>query len=94
MNYTLRFNKLILHTKYKLVLKYREHSYIFSRPISVTFLIYIYKKNLVRHSHNFLLPYNTVEEYFIINITIIFNFYFLYFVVDELAAFVVIVDIF
>ena len=38
-------------------------------------------KNLLKHSQNFLLPYITVEKYFIIIITFIFNLYFLYFVV-------------
>ena len=52
------------------------------------------KKNLVWHSHNFLLPYITVEEYFINSITFIFNLYFICFVVDELPAFIVIVNIF
>ena len=50
------------------------------------------KKNLVWHSHNFLLPYITVEEYFIMSITFIFKLYFLCFVVDELPAFIVIVN--
>ena len=51
------------------------------------------KKNLVWHSHNFLLPYLIVKEYFINNITFIFNLFFLYicFVVDELPAFIIIV---
>ena len=40
------------------------------------------------------LPYITVEEYFIISITFIFNLYFLCFVVDELPALIVIVNIF
>ena len=40
------------------------------------------KKNLVWHSHNFLLPYITLEVYFIICFTFIFNHYFLCFVVD------------
>ena len=48
-------------------------------------------KNLVWHSHNFLLPYITVEEYFIISITFMFNLYFLYFVADELPASIIIV---
>ena len=43
------------------------------------------------HSHNFLLPWNTVDEYFIISITFIFNLYFLCFVVDELPAFIIVV---
>ena len=34
------------------------------------------KKNLVWHSHNFLLLYITVEEYFFVNIIFIFNSYF------------------
>ena len=51
---------------------------------------FIVKKNLVWHSHNFLLPYITVEEYFIISIKFIFNLYFLCFVVDELPAFIII----
>ena len=46
------------------------------------------EKDLVWHSHNFLLPCITVEEYItIISITLIFNLYFLCFVVDELPAF-------
>ena len=45
----------------------------------------IKKKNLMWHSHNFLLPY--ITEYFIISITFIFNLYFLGFVDDELLAF-------
>ena len=49
------------------------------------------KKNLVWYSHNFLLPCITVEEYFIISITITFNVYFLCFVSDELHAFIIIV---
>ena len=52
------------------------------------------RKNLVWHSQNFLLPYITIEEYFIIRIPFIFNLYFLCFVVDELPAFIVIVNIF
>ena len=51
------------------------------------------KKNLVWHSHNFLLPYITVEEYFIISITFIFNRYFLCFAVDELPAFIIIFSV-
>ena len=47
---------------------------------------------MVWHSHNFFLPDITVEEYFSISITLIFNLYFLCFVVDELPAFIVIVD--
>ena len=47
-------------------------------------------KNLVWHSHNFLLPCITVE-YFIISITFIFNLYFLCFVADELPDSVIIV---
>ena len=50
------------------------------------------KKNLVWHSHNFLLPCITVEENFIIIISFIFNLYFLCFVVDELPTFIVIVN--
>ena len=46
------------------------------------------KKNLVWHSHNFLLP--QVEEYFINSITFIFNLYFIFFIVDELPAFIII----
>ena len=49
-------------------------------------------KNLVWHSHNFLLPYTAVEGYFIISFTFIFNFYFLCFPVDKLPAFIVIVN--
>ena len=45
-----------------------------------------YLKNLVWHSHNFLLPCITVEKCFITSITFIFNLYFLCFVVDELPA--------
>ena len=48
-------------------------------------------KNLVWHSHNFLLPYIIVEKYFIISITFIFNRYFLSFVLDELLAFITLV---
>ena len=50
------------------------------------------KKILVWHSHNFLLFYITVEEYFIICFTFIFNLYYLRFVVDKLPAFIVIVN--
>ena len=49
------------------------------------------KKNLVWHSYNFLLPYIKVEEYFIISITFIFNLYFIFFIVDELPAFIIII---
>ena len=49
------------------------------------------KKNLLWHSHNFLLPYITVEEYFLISITFILNLYFLSFVADELPASIIIV---
>ena len=52
------------------------------------------KKILVWHSHNFLLPYTAVEEYFIISFTFIFNLYFLCFVVDKIPAFIVILYIF
>ena len=48
-------------------------------------------KNLAWHSHNFPLPYITVEEYFIISITFIVNLHFLCFAVDELPAFIIIV---
>ena len=48
-------------------------------------------KNLVWHSHNFLLPYIIVEEYFFNSITFIFNLYFICFVVDELPFFIIIV---
>ena len=34
------------------------------------------KKNLVWPSHNFLLPYITVEEYFIISFTFMLNLFF------------------
>ena len=51
----------------------------------------INNKNLMWHSHNLLLPYIIVEEYFINNITFIFNLYFMCFVVDELPAFIIIV---
>ena len=50
------------------------------------------RKKLVWDSHNFLLPYITVEEYFVISFTFIFNLYFIYFVVDKLPAFIVIVN--
>ena len=50
------------------------------------------EKNLVFHSHNFLLPYITVEEYFIFGIAFKFNLYFLCFVVYELPAFIFIVN--
>ena len=50
------------------------------------------KKNLVWHSHNFLLPYTAVKEYFIISFTFIFNRYFLCFTVDKLRAFIGIVN--
>ena len=49
------------------------------------------QKNLVWHSHNPLLLYITVEEYFIVVIPFIFNLYFLCFVVDELPAFIIVV---
>ena len=49
------------------------------------------KKNLVWHSHNFLLPNIIVEKYFINSITFIFNFYFICFVINELPAFIIIV---
>ena len=49
-------------------------------------------KNLVWHSHNFLLSYITLEECFIISFTFIFNYYFLCFVVDKLPDFIVIVN--
>ena len=52
------------------------------------------QKNLLWRSHNFLLPCITEEEYFIINTTLMFNLYFLCFVVDQLPAFIVIVNIF
>ena len=58
----------------------------------ITHLEKYLKKNPVRHSHIFLLPYITVEEYFIINITFIFNLYFPCLVVYELPAFTVIVN--
>ena len=48
-------------------------------------------KTRVWHSHNFLLPNITVEQYFIVNITFIINLYFLCFVVHELPAFIRIV---
>ena len=48
-------------------------------------------KNLVWHSHIFLLPYIIVEEYFINSITFIFNLYFICFVVDDVPAFIIIV---
>ena len=47
------------------------------------------KKNLVWHSHNFLLPYIIVEEYFINSIAFILNLYFICFVVDELPGFII-----
>ena len=49
------------------------------------------KKNLVWHSNNFLLHFITVEEFFIISITFIFNLYFLCFVADELPDSIIIV---
>ena len=49
-------------------------------------------KNLVWHSHNFLLPYTVVEEYFIISFTFIFDLYFQCFTVDKIPAFIVIVN--
>ena len=52
------------------------------------------KKNLVWHSHIFLLPCITVEGYFNISITFIFDLYFLWFVADELHDSVIIVYIF
>ena len=59
----------------------KQHNSIFS----------IYNnKNLVWHTHNFLLPYITVKECFIINNTFVFNLYFLCFAVDELPAFIII----
>ena len=48
-------------------------------------------KHLVWHSHNFLLPCITVEEYFIISSALIFNLSFLCFGIDELPAFIIIV---
>ena len=51
------------------------------------------KKYLVWHSHNFLLPYITVEEYFIISIIFMFNLQFLCIVVDELFTFIFIVSL-
>ena len=48
-------------------------------------------KNLVWHLHNILLPYITVEEYFIIYFTFMFNLYSRV-VVDELFTFIVIVN--
>ena len=54
-------------------------------------LEHIKKKYLGWHSHNFLLPCITEEEYFIISTTFIFYLYFLYFVVEELPAFIIIV---
>ena len=50
-----------------------------------------WKKNLVWHLHNFLLSYITIDEYFVIRITFIFNFYFLCFVVDELLPLIIVV---
>ena len=50
------------------------------------------RKNLVWRSHNFLLPYITVEEYCIICFTFIFNLYFQWFAVDELPAFIATVN--
>ena len=49
-------------------------------------------KNLVWHSHNFLLPYTiAVEEYFTTSNTFMFNLYFIRFVIDELPPFIIIV---
>ena len=48
-------------------------------------------ENVVWHSHNFILPCITVEEYFIISITFMFNPHFLCFVADELSALITIV---
>ena len=39
------------------------------------------------HSHNFLLLFITIKEYFIISITFIFSIYFLCFVVGKLSVF-------
>ena len=50
-----------------------------------------HKKNMVWHSHNFLLPCIIVEKYFINCITFIFNLYFISFVVNELPAFIIII---
>ena len=50
------------------------------------------KKNLVWHSHNFLFPFITVEDFFIISITFIFNLCFPCFVVYELPDFIVFVN--
>ena len=46
-------------------------------------------ENVVWHSHNFILPCITVEEYFIISMAFIFNPYFLCFVVDEFPAIII-----
>ena len=46
----------------------------------------IVKKSLVWHSHNFPLPYITVEEYIVFSITFIFNLYFYFVVVDEFPS--------
>ena len=54
-------------------------------------LFQTYIKNLVWHSHNFLLPYITVEEYFINSIAFKFNLHFICFVVHELPGYIVIV---
>ena len=59
--------------------------------IKVTVCTLMIKKNLLWNSHNFLLPYITVEEYFIISIIFLFNLYSLWFVLDESVAFMIIV---
>ena len=49
------------------------------------------KKNLVFQSHNFLLPYIMLKEYFINSIAFIFKLYFICFIVDEFRDFIIIV---
>ena len=101
-SFSLYFYNSLLHV-YSI---YTENSNITAGFIRVSLAVYIVenkktvlslssikyiKENLVWPSHNFLLPYITVEEYFIVSITFIFNLYFLCFVVHELLAFIIIV---
>ena len=62
--------------------------YIYNKTANIQRSI-IKKKYLVWHSHNFLLPYITAEEYFIIIIAFIINLYFLCFAVNKLPAFII-----
>ena len=62
--------------------------FLFTLSVHCTLKI---EKYLVWDSHNFLLPYITVELYFIISIAFTFNLYFVCFVIDELPALIIIV---